>query len=229
MSMTFISPIKSVLRRILKPPPQYSGAHSKNWWMTRDNAEKSSANAYWDGRDAAARRLMAQIVGSLDGNSLLEIGCHAGPVLWAVSQGRNFSRLAGTELSPTILEFARETLPKSLGRDVELVQASADNLPFTDKSFDIIVTNLVLSCIGPDDIGPSLSEILRVGRRYLVFGEPQGASIQRDREDRYYETTYWIRNYARMLEGKARLLQRHEVRKDIRIGHLDEIAVFEIE
>jgi ubiquinone/menaquinone biosynthesis C-methylase UbiE len=172
--------------------------------------------------------MIAEAVASLPGNSVLEVGVHAGPTMWAIAQGKEYQRLAGTELSDSVLAFAKDHLPQALGREVELIKAAADKLPFPDKTFDITVTNLVLVCVGPDDIEASLREILRVTKGYLVFGEPQAASAPVDKIDRYTNTTYWVRNYQRLLGVRASLVSRVPVPKEKQFGHLDEIAIFAV-
>lgn len=210
--------------------PAFDGVHSKNWWATRD-AESSSAAAYWGHRTHPSRDAIAQEVAKLPGTSLLEIGVHAGPTMWAIAQRRKFDRLAGTELSAPVLAFAKERLPAALGQPVELVSAAADNLPFPDKSFDIVVTCMVLQCIGPEAITYSLNEMLRVCRGHLVLGEPYSGdkmeACPEGRVDPYPNTSYWIRNYARILEGKAKLISRKMLPPDARMGHLDSVLVFE--
>ena len=152
--------------------PRFTGAHARQWWETRDNGATSSAEVFWEGRTHPARDAVASVVATLPGDSILEIGVHAGPLLWAIAQRKTFRRLAGTELSAKVLEFTRANLPQALGQTVELVQAAADRLPFEDKSFDIVVTGVTLVCIGPDLILPSLNEVLRVCSGFLVLAEP---------------------------------------------------------
>ncbi len=230
--MTLRDIAKKIYRTFIPVPPipelpVFSGGHSKRFWTTRDDLV-SSAPLFWEGRFAPARQMIAESVASLSGSSVLEIGTHAGPTLWAIAQQRHFDRLAGTELSAPALAFAKETLPAALGRDVELVMASADCLPFPDRSFDIIVTAVALVCIGPDEIQKSLTEMLRVARSYLVLGEPQAAFAAEDFTDRNPKTTYWVRNYARLLAGRATLISSRVIPAEFQLGHLRDIAVFEI-
>jgi ubiquinone/menaquinone biosynthesis C-methylase UbiE len=209
--------------------PVYSGAHSRQWWTSRDEVQASS-QGYWDSRDSAARQLIAKTIAGLEGDSLLEIGCHAGPNLYACAKQKKFVRIAGTELSPQAMAFAQEHLPPEIG-PVEIVEARADALPFADASFDVVLTGAVLLCIGPDEIMPSLDDILRVSRRWVVLAEPYSAR-RRDgtatgRIDRYVNTTYWIRNYAALLKDKARLIGVTRIPKPDRQGHLDSVIVLE--
>ncbi|MGH2725788.1 MAG: class I SAM-dependent methyltransferase [Actinomycetota bacterium] len=73
----------------------------------------------------------------------------------AVGTGRNFAfyppdvRLTGIELSPAMLEIARQRA-EELGRTADLREADAEALPFEDGSFDTLVCTLSL-CSIPDD------------------------------------------------------------------------------
>jgi hypothetical protein len=219
----------AVAREASASHPLFDGNHSRRWWATRD-AETSSAEGYWNQRTFPARTLIARAIEPLDGSTILEIGCHAGPNLWAVAQRKRLELIAGTELSRPVIEFARDHLPKALGQPVHLVEAAADGLPFPAGSFDIVLTSMVLQCIGPERIEPSLREILRVARRWLILAEPFEGDVRYatapGRPDPYPNTMYWIRNYAGMLRDRAHLISTVHVPIDQRIGHLDSILVF---
>ncbi|HEY0301293.1 MAG TPA: class I SAM-dependent methyltransferase, partial [Rhizomicrobium sp.] len=203
--------LKGVVKRILGPRltrsiqqarmPRFNTRHGKQWWRTRDQADAGLYEFYWQSRHVAARRAIAEAVAALDGNSLLEIGCHVGPNLWAISQARSFDRLAGTDLSPGVLAEARRRLAAA-GLTPDLALAAADDLPFADKSFDICLTSVTLVCVGPEAIDASLAELIRVTRQWLVLCEPW-SDAARDRPDYYPETTYWVRNYRALLRGRA--------------------------
>lgn len=206
--------------------PRFDTVQAKQWWRTRDQADRGLIEFYWQSRHAPARRAIAEAVNELDGNSLLEIGCHAGANLWAIGEARSFNRLAGTDLSPTVLAAARSRLAAE-SHPVELVLAPADAMPFADRSFDIALTSVMLVCVGPEAIDASLAEILRVTRRWLVLCEPW-SERRRAYPDRHPQTTYWIRNYRALLEGRADLTSLRHLPPEQRIGHLDSIAVFRL-
>lgn len=122
-------------------------------------------------------------------------------------------------------------MPDALGRPVELLEAAADNLPFGDSDFDIVLVCAVLLCVGPDDISKSLDEIMRVTKRWLVLCEPfkddpRHASELGDPEF-YPNTTYWLRNYAGLLEGRAKLVSIRALERIHQLGHLRNVLVFE--
>jgi len=214
------------------PTAKFDGAHSRRWWATRDNTGTSTAHGYWESRTHPLRTAIGRTLATLGARSLIEIGCHAGMNLWSAAQFQSWDRIAGVELSNTVLTFTRDVLPKSISQTVELEQANANHLPFSDKSFDVALTAGTLVCIGPDSIESSLSEILRVTRQWIVMVEPieidPRFATAAGREDPYANTMYWIRNYAGLLEGRAELRSLTPLRKEQQMGHLNSIAVFEI-
>jgi len=228
--------LRSIVKRLVGPRltrriqqarmPRFPSGHARQWWGRRDLADPGLVDFYWQSRKAPARRAIAEAVAELGGHSMLEIGCHAGANLWAANQVRSFERLAGTDLSPTVLAEARRRLA-SESLPVELSVASAEALPFADKSFDIVLTSVMLVCIGPEAIDASLDEIVRVSRRWLVLCEPWSERTT-DEADFHPETTYWIRNYRARLEGRADLAAVRHLPREHHIGHLDSIAVFEL-
>ncbi|UUV28668.1 methyltransferase domain-containing protein [Amycolatopsis roodepoortensis] len=93
----------------------------------------------------------------------------------AIGTGRNLPHypagvtLTGLDLSPAMLDIARIRAVE-LGRDVELCEGDAQELPFPDASFDTVVCTLGL-CGVPDDraaIG-EMYRVLRPGGTLLLL------------------------------------------------------------
>jgi len=93
----------------------------------------------------------------------------------AVGTGRNLPfypaevTVTGVELSPAMLDIAR-TRAAELGREVELREADAEELPFADGSFDTVVCTLSL-CTIPDHARAiaEMARVLRPGGRLLLL------------------------------------------------------------
>lgn len=85
----------------------------------------------------------------------------------AVGTGRNLAfypggvRLTGIDFSPAMLDIARVRAAE-LGREVDLREGDAQNLPFDDASFDTVVCTLGL-CGIPDERA-AIAEMYRVLR-----------------------------------------------------------------
>ena len=102
----------------------------------------------------------------------------------AIGTGRNLPlypsgmRLVGIDLSPEMLDLARERAPE-IGMPVELREDDAEHLDFNDASFDSVVITLALCSIA-NDAGAvrEAFRVLRPGGRLLLLehvGSPKRA------------------------------------------------------
>jgi len=100
----------------------------------------------------------------------------------AIGTGRNLAfypkgiRLTGIDLSPAMLELARERAGE-LGLDADLREGDAQELAFPDESFDTVVCTLSL-CNIPDDCRAvaEMERVLRPGGRLLLLDHVRAAS-----------------------------------------------------
>jgi SAM-dependent methyltransferase len=99
------------------------------WFVTRNELIVGLANKFFPN----ARRF-------------LEIGCGNGAVLRAVARSRHWERLAGSELHPSGLTYARTRLPDG----VEFAQIDARNIPAVDV-FDLTGAFDVIEHIADDE------------------------------------------------------------------------------
>ena len=76
----------------------------------------------------------------------LDIGCGYGAITHALAA--NVGQVYSVEAVPERVEFSRIRFEQDSVSNVQLVQASAMNLPFPDESFDLIVVNGVLEWVG---------------------------------------------------------------------------------
>ena len=92
----------------------------------------------------------------IEGHSVLEVGCGPGGNLREVSR-RNPARLVGCDVSPEMVDLARQNVPSA-----ETVTVDGESLPFSDSEIDLIFTVTVIQH-NPDDRAQKLiGEICRV-------------------------------------------------------------------
>ena len=98
--------------------------------------------------------------------SILDVGCNAGAWLSECATLYPTARLAGVEINPSGLEYARRNAPTA-----ELHQAGAEKLPFPDASFDCVTCMEVLEHL-PADLRPAafreMRRVLRPGGRLIL-------------------------------------------------------------
>ena len=95
---------------------------------------------------------------ALNWSSLLDVGDGTGEMLRMLAAARPEARYSGIDISPKMVE----TAGKKLGGAADLQQGDAENLPFGDNSFDIVICND--SFHHYPDPGKALSEFMRVLR-----------------------------------------------------------------
>jgi len=135
--------------------PEHFDATATDWDASY---EKGSMHGHrWRSRMAAAVRLVGEGPGSL-----LEVGVGPGRLLAELSA--HGWTVTGVDPAPGMVEIARTRIPAAAER---LTVARAEELPFADASFDVVVAIGVLEYT---DMNRSLGELARVLR-------PQGRAV----------------------------------------------------
>ena len=102
----------------------------------------------------------------------LELGCGTGFFLLNLMQAGLTARGSVTDLSPGMVAAALRNA-ENLGLDVDGRVADAEQIPYDDATFDVVVGHAVLHHI--PDLDTAFREVLRVlkpGGRFVFAGEP---------------------------------------------------------
>lgn len=113
------------------------------------------------------RKIARYALEGLDKNGkLLDVGCGTGYLL-SLAQQNGFKEITGVDPSSGMLKKAQEE--NKINASI-LVQAGADQLPFDDNSFDIVVASGSLVYV-PDMAAAAkeISRVLKVGGRLRVI------------------------------------------------------------
>ena len=129
------------------------------------------------GQDPRWRRFLVSRVAAGPEDVVLDVACGTGAVALEVVRQKGCS-VVGVDQSPEMLAEARRRLVLAAEtRRVRLVEASAQELPFEDGSFDGLTAAYVLRYL--DELPAGLAELARVLRpgataALLDFGVPPG-------------------------------------------------------
>lgn len=109
------------------------------------------------------------VLGDVDGRDVLELGC--GGAQWSVGLARRGARAVGLDISERQLDHARRLADES-GVEVELVRASAEDVPLPDESFDIVFCDHgAFNFADPRKLVPESARLLRPDG-LLAFSHP---------------------------------------------------------
>jgi SAM-dependent methyltransferase len=101
------------------------------------------------------------VLGEVEGKDVLEMGCGGGQ--WSMALARRGARPTGVDLSGRQLEHARR-LMEEMGISFPLVQASAEQVPFAESSFDVVFADHgAFSFADPTRTVPEAARVLRRG------------------------------------------------------------------
>jgi ubiquinone/menaquinone biosynthesis C-methylase UbiE len=115
------------------------------------------------------------------GGRAVEIGCGSGRLLAGIGQAAPLG-LVAVDSSPAALALARETLAAA-GSHATFVSADARDLPFTDRSFDVVLSGGLLEHFpDPGEVLAQMVRILRPGALLYLDIVPRKFSLFRLRE-----------------------------------------------
>ena len=116
------------------------------------------------------------------GEQVLDIGCGAGvDTIFASMMTGPTGNVAGVDIVPEMLQQAETNLRMTDLKNVTFKNASSENLPFHDDTFEVVISNGVINLI--PDKEAALSEIFRVLKpagRLMVADQVDSGSVQKD-------------------------------------------------
>jgi SAM-dependent methyltransferase len=151
--------------------PEHAVRNRELW--TRSNAEYTDARA----AEAWAKEKITwgmfkvpesevAVLGDVSGLDVVELGC--GTAYFSAWLARRGARVVGVDVTPAQLETARR-MQGETGLAFELVEASAEDVPLPDASFDLVLSEYGASIwCDPAAWIPEAARLLRPGGR-LVF------------------------------------------------------------
>jgi len=126
--------------------------------LNADEMDALYEKTYGLSRTALNKRFLSDIDQSA---RILEVGSNIGTQL-ALLRRLGFDHLCGAELQGYAIALAKTLTPS-----INLVRATAFEIPFGDGSFDVVFTSGLRIHIHPSDLHDALKEIHRCSQRYI--------------------------------------------------------------
>jgi SAM-dependent methyltransferase len=122
----------------------------------------------------------------LKGEAVLDIGCGGGvDTLIAAMMAGPAGKAVGVDMIPEMLERAKKNLKEEALENIKFEEASAEALPFSDGSFDVVISNGVFNLI--PDKAKALREVFRVLKhrgRFMIADQVLTGDLPQDSKAR---------------------------------------------
>ena len=103
------------------------------------------------------------------GERVLDLGSGAGTDSLIAAQMVEQGHVTGVDMTPEMLAKARAAAAEMGARNVDFVEAEAEQLPFADASFDVVISNGVIDLIPDKDaVFSELYRVLTPGGRLQI-------------------------------------------------------------
>ena len=135
----------------------------REYW---DGERKYGYGGYhYDGRWRIVAEQMAEHYGLRPGQTILDVGCGKGYLLYEFTQVVPGIGISGLDISDYAIENAKEEIKPVLSR------GNTVQLPYKSNTFDLVISINVLHNLTIYDLWKSLDEIERVGKKskYIVM------------------------------------------------------------
>lgn len=101
-----------------------------------------------------------------DANLALEAGCGSGYL--SLKLAYQFNHMVAVDISAAMIKFAKKHQEELQKTNIDFVVADLENLPFREKTFDFVVSNIVLHDTPMEVTLPELSSMVKPGGRMVL-------------------------------------------------------------
>lgn len=161
------------------------------WWENRKIDWDQSYLKTWN---HPHRFIITSLLGTFDWYSLYEVGCGAGANLVNILKFLPNKQLGGSDINPDAIELCKKTFKGGLFK-VE----NAGDIGMSDKSVDVILSDMVYIYVDNFSINKYIRELRRVARKEIVLCEFYEKNPIK-RIFLYFKTKYHFHDWLKILK-----------------------------
>ncbi len=165
--------------------PEHVSKNRNMWNATSDEYDQHNAQVL-SGEHAMAwgewriPEAQLHVLGDVAGKDILEFGC--GAARWSIALAQHGARPVGLDLSSRQLQHAQRLMNEA-GVSFPLIEASAENVPLPDASFDIVFCDWgAMTFADPYRTVPEASRLLRPGGLFAFMTATPILALCTDRQ-----------------------------------------------
>jgi len=161
LSSTHKKTTRNYIQRVTEYPKEKAAEKAKLWAFDYwDGDRLSGYGGYkYDGRWRAVADAMVNHYGIKPGDRILDVGCGKGFILYDFLSAVPGVSVTGIDISTYAIEHAKEEVKPFLKA------GNATDLPFDDKSFDLVISINTIHNLFNYELDRALREIERVGKK----------------------------------------------------------------
>lgn len=163
----------------------------KEYWANRKIDWKKE---YYDTWQHPHRYMISAVLKTFEWGSLFEIGVGGGANLKNILANFEKIQVGGVDVNPDALNFCSKAFTGGVWK-----LGSVENIPMSDNSTNVVLTDMCLIYVGPRKIDKAMEEIKRVCRGYVVLCEFHSTSWWQRLKYRL-QSGYFVYDYKKLLE-----------------------------
>jgi ubiquinone/menaquinone biosynthesis C-methylase UbiE len=152
----------------------------KSWWQKRQQDWKFELSGW----SHPHRQIIVEMLKEVPWLSLIEVGVGSGANLKRILQYFHDRQLGGADVNENAIEFCKKAF-----KGGHFFVDSGDRILLSDKSTDVLLSDMTYIYVGPRDIKRYLKEVIRITRSYIIICE-------------FHSTKWWERLWWKIIDGK---------------------------